>query len=214
MARILITSGPTRQYLDPVRYLTNASSGLMGAALAEAAVAAGHEIIIVTGPVDVEYPAAAEVRRVVSTEDMLCACEAEFEHCDGLIGVAAPCDYRPRRVEDLKIKKTGEPIVMQLVETPDIVATLGANKADRWVVGFALETDDHRFKAIRKLEQKRCDLIVLNEPTAMESSDNSIQILDPDGNVVLAASGTKDDVARSVLAEIDARLIQPASARR
>ena len=95
LARILLTSGPTRQHIDPVRYLTNASSGRMGAALVQAAVDAGHEVIVVSGPVDVAYPARAKVVPVVSTEDMLAACQIAFPECDGLIGVAAPCDYRP-----------------------------------------------------------------------------------------------------------------------
>src|SRR5215211_6733674 len=103
MARILITSGPTRQYLDPVRYLTNASSGRMCRALAEAALALGHELVIVSGPVEVSYSAAARVVPVISTEDMLAAAIREFEHCDGLIGAAAPCDYRPVRVSEQKI---------------------------------------------------------------------------------------------------------------
>ncbi|MCA9265442.1 MAG: phosphopantothenoylcysteine decarboxylase, partial [Planctomycetales bacterium] len=162
MARILITSGPTRQYLDPVRYLTNASSGRMGASLAEAAIAVGHEVVVVSGPVDVAYPERCRVVPVISTEDMLEAAEAEFATCDGLIGVAAPCDYRPVRVEDQKISKTGDPLVLYLVETPDIVATLGAKKrVDQWVVGFALETEDHRFRAITKLQKKSCNFIVL-----------------------------------------------------
>ena len=98
MSRILITSGPTRQYLDPVRYLTNASSGRMGAALAAAAIEAGHQVVVVSGPVEVAYPAGAEVIPVVSTEEMLAACRKVFPGCDGLIAVAAPCDYRPAAV--------------------------------------------------------------------------------------------------------------------
>jgi len=98
MARILITSGPTRQYLDPVRYLTNASSGRMGRALTEAALSLGHEVVVISGPVEVTYPDAACVVSVVSTEEMLVAAREEFEKCDGLIGAAAPCDYRPVRV--------------------------------------------------------------------------------------------------------------------
>ena len=128
MARILITSGPTRQYLDPVRYLTNASSGLMGRSLAEAAIAVGHEVVIVSGPVEITYPSEASVIDVVSTEEMLEAAEQAFQECDGLIGVAAPCDYRPIRVEDSKIAKTGAPLILHLIETPDVIATLGRTR--------------------------------------------------------------------------------------
>lgn len=200
MARILITSGPTRQYLDPVRYLTNASSGRMGRALCAAALDAGHDVTVVSGPVEMDYPPAARVVHVVSTEEMLAAAEREFERCDGLIGVAAPCDYRPVRVEDHKIAKTGNPLVLHLIETPDIVATLGAAKrSDQWVVGFALETEDQRFRAIRKLEQKSCDLIILNSPSAMNAATTEIEILDSSGNIVLAGAGTKTEVARQIV---------------
>ena len=128
MARILITSGPTRQYLDPVRYLTNASSGRMGCALAEAALAREHQVLIVTGPVELDYPDQAEVIRVVSTEEMLAECQRVFPACDGAIGVAAPCDYRPVKVATNKIAKTGQPLELHLVETDDVVATLGATR--------------------------------------------------------------------------------------
>lgn len=207
MARILITSGPTRQYLDPVRYLTNASSGRMGAALAQAALECGHEVIVVSGPVQVTYPAGARVVDVVTTDDLLAACRELFPSCDGLIGTAAPCDYRPVKVATQKIAKTGEPLVLHLVETPDVVATMGAEKrADQWLVGFALETEDQRFRAITKMEKKSCDLMVLNGPEAMNSAENRVEILARDGQVVATLAGSKLDVARGIL-EIVARRV-------
>jgi phosphopantothenoylcysteine decarboxylase / phosphopantothenate---cysteine ligase len=209
MARILITSGPTRQYLDPVRYLTNASSGRMGAALAAAALELGHSVTIISGPVEVVYPAEIEVIGVLSTEEMLEASRKAFEHCDGLIGAAAPCDYRPERVEPHKIAKTGEPLLLRLLETDDVVATLAAEKGCRWVVGFALETDDHRLRALAKLERKRCDLMVSNGVEAMNALDNRVEILDPAGTVLREASGSKGAVAREILAVIQQRLIAP-----
>ncbi len=106
MARILITSGPTREYLDPVRYLSNGSSGRMGCALAGAALADGHDVTIVSGPVSVVYPERARVVPVVTTEELLAACRVEFPKCDGLIAAAAPCDYRPENVASNKIRKT------------------------------------------------------------------------------------------------------------
>ncbi|WP_425614871.1 phosphopantothenoylcysteine decarboxylase [Anatilimnocola sp. NA78] len=208
MARILITSGPTRQYLDPVRYLTNGSSGRMGKALAQAALDLGHEVVIISGPVNVEYPAAARVIPIISTEDLLAAARQEFARCDGVIGAAAPCDYRPMQVETHKIAKNGQPLLLQLVETPDVIATLGSEKrSDQWVVGFALETDDARFKAITKLEKKHCDLIVLNGPTAMDADDNEIELLDREGQVILAARGSKDEVANRIVQVIQDQLI-------
>jgi phosphopantothenoylcysteine decarboxylase/phosphopantothenate--cysteine ligase len=210
VARILITSGPTRQYLDPVRYLTNASSGRMGAALAEAALELGHEVVIVSGPVSVPYPSGAEVIPVITTDEMLDAAVQAFRTCDGAIGAAAPCDYRPRRVESQKISKTGEPLTIELIETADVVATLGQGKrSDQWVVGFALETEDQRFRAIVKLERKHCDLMVSNGPSAIDASDNQVEVLDSRGTVLAMIAGPKRQVAARVFAEIDQRLIEP-----
>ena len=161
----------------------------MGRALAEAALALGHEVVIVSGPVEVEYPPQARVVPVVSTEDMLAAAAHEFETCDGLIGAAAPCDYRPVRVESHKIAKTGQPIDLHLIETDDVVATLGAKKGRRWVVGFALETEDHRLRALAKLERKFCDLMVSNGPQAISSTDNEVEVFTPAGEVIAADPG-------------------------
>lgn len=207
MALILITSGPTRQYLDPVRYLTNASSGRMGRALAQAALGLGHQVVVVTGPVDVTYPEGVETIPVTSTEDMLDEARRQFARCDGLIGVAAPCDYRPVKVATNKIAKTGGPLVLELVETPDIVATLGAEKRPgQWLVGFALETDDHRLRALAKLEKKCCDLMVVNGPEAMNALDTRVEVLDREGAVLESLEGSKDDVARRIMAVIHDRL--------
>ncbi len=207
MTRILITSGPTRQYLDPVRYLTNASSGRMGSALASAALALGHEVIVISGPVEVEYPDGATVLSIVSTEEMLGCARETFADCDGLIGAAAPCDYRPLHVEPSKISKTGEPLLLKLIETDDVVATLGAEKKKRWVVGFALETEDHRLRALAKLERKHCDLMVSNGVEAIDSLDNHVEILAPDGQVLRTAKGSKPQVAEQILDVIQQRLI-------
>ena len=208
MARLLITSGPTRQYLDPVRFLTNASSGRMGASLAAAACRLGHEVVVVTGPVQVSYPAEARVVEVVSTEDMLAAAGENFETCDGLIGAAAPCDYRPVKVESNKIAKTGDPLLLKLVETPDIVAALASQKRpDQWVVGFALETEDHRFRALAKMERKSCDLMVVNDPSAIDAAENQVEIFDRQGQLLAALSGPKHEVAEAILALVQERLI-------
>lgn len=209
MSRILITSGPTRQYLDPVRYLTNASSGRMGRALAEAAIEQGHEVVIVSGPVEVEYPRGVEVVRVISTEEMLVASQEVFPSCQGLIGVAAPCDYRPVHVAKNKIAKTGQPLELHLIETDDIVATLGKHKAaGQWLVGFALETEDRRLRALAKLQKKHCDLMVLNGPEAMNSLDNTVEIIDRAGAVLATISDKKEAVARGIFDVIERELVK------
>ena len=208
MARILITSGPTRQYIDPVRYLSNASSGQMGYCLAEAALQLGHEVVIVSGPVQLTYPEGCEVVEIVSTEDLLRVCREVFPGCDGLIGAAAPCDYQPVEVADHKIRKTGDSLVIKLVETPDVVATLGSEKKKgQWTVGFALETDDARFRAITKLEKKSCDLVILNGVAALDSADNEVEIIAPGGQVLQAIAGSKQQVAAAILNLINQELI-------
>ncbi len=208
MARILITSGPTRQYLDPVRYLSNASSGRMGSALAQAAVALGHEVVVVTGPVDVSYPPQAELIRIVSTEELLDACLAAFPTCDGLIAAAAPCDYRPVKVASEKIPKSGEPLVVELVETPDVVTSLAENRESRWIVAFALETQNRHARALAKLRRKRCDLIVVNGPEAIDSPGTSLEVLNRQGAVLATIRGKKPEAARELLAVIWAHLIE------
>ncbi len=208
MARILITSGPTREYLDPVRFLTNASSGRMGCAIASAALATGHEVVIVSGPVPIVYPPAARLIPVVTTSEMLQACQAEFPACDGLIATAAPCDYRPQRVHSEKIRKVGRPLQLELCETPDIVATLAATKRpEQWIVGFALETSDHQTRALIKLERKNCHLIVVNGPLAIGADETRVEILDRRGAVRLQRQGPKTALAHDILAVIDQDLI-------
>jgi phosphopantothenoylcysteine decarboxylase/phosphopantothenate--cysteine ligase len=182
----------------------------MGTALAEAGLARGHQIVIVSGPVEIRYPDAAEVVWVTSTEEMLDEGRRLFADCDGLIGAAAPCDYRPVRVETQKIQKTGQPLELHLVETPDVVATLGAERrAEQWLVGFALETQDSRFRAIVKMQKKQCRLMVVNGPSAMNAADNAIEILDPAGEVISRFAGPKRAVADAIFDAIEARILAP-----
>ncbi len=209
MARILITSGPTRQYLDPVRYLTNASSGQMGAALAEAAVVAGHDVVVVSGPVHLQYPSTVEVLDVVTTDEMFEMCHQVFKSCDGVIGAAAPCDYKMETVSPEKLAKTGNGLLLKLVETPDVIASLGRQKQHgQWAVGFALETHDANFRAITKMQKKSCDLMVVNGPAAIDSTHNQIKILDRSGEIIREVDGPKTTIAELIISEIDQRLIK------
>lgn len=165
-------------------------------------------MVVISGPVAVDYPAQAEVVRVVTTDEMLQAAVEIFRSCDGAIGAAAPCDYMPRVVESQKISKTGHPLTIELIETADVVATLGQGKRDdQWVVGFALETEDQRFRAIVKLERKHCDLMVSNGPSAIDALENQVELLDHDGNVLATIAGSKEDVARQLLNQICKRLV-------
>jgi phosphopantothenoylcysteine decarboxylase / phosphopantothenate---cysteine ligase len=197
--RVLITAGPTREYLDDVRYLSNASSGRMGYALAEAARKLGHEVVLVTGPVELRPPAGCEVLTVETTVQMRDACVASFETCNGVIAAAAVCDYRPISRVMGKIAKTGGPITIEMIETDDVLAELGATKGDRWVVGFALEAENPRERALQKLRAKNCDWIVLNGPSAIGSARNEVELIGANGASIETWSGTKTDVAGSLL---------------
>ena len=180
----------------------------MGAALADAALRLGHRVVIISGPVTIEYPAGAEVIPVVTTDEMLAESIRIFRNSDGAIGAAAPCDYMPKVVESEKIAKTGQPLNLQLIETPDVIATLGQLKRDdQWVVGFALETEDRHFRAIVKLEKKHCDMIVSNGPSAIDSDTNEIELLDRHGNTLVRSAGAKRHVADVILAEIQRHCI-------
>lgn len=180
----------------------------MGRDLAQAAIDAGHEVVIVSGPVNIEYPAAAEVIPVVSTEEMLEAALDVWSDCDGLIGVAAPCDYRPVEVAEGKIVKNGDSLTIKLIETPDIVASLAEVKTSQWMVAFALETGDRHLRAMQKLERKKCDLIVLNGPEAMFSDTTRVEVLDHAGQVLADIDGSKLEVAVVVFEAISRRLIE------
>lgn len=206
-AHILITSGPTREYLDPVRYLTNASSGRMGAALARAALQLGHKVSIVSGPVEVRYPSEAAVVPVMTTAEMAAACAELFPWCDGLIAAAAPCDYRPLAVAKHKLEKSGHGLTLALTETADIVAGLAAVKDRQWLVAFALETRDAHLRAMQKLQRKSCDLICVNGPAAIDSVDTQVSVLDRSGRVVGEFNGDKSAVARGILEVIHRHLL-------
>lgn len=194
--RILITAGPTREYLDDVRYLSNASSGRMGFALAEAVMAAGHEVVLACGPVSLTPPSGCELHPVETTDELLAVCSEQFPQCDGVIATAAVCDYRPKARFPGKLAKTGVSLELELVETADVLADLGRQKGDRWIIGFALESDEYaHVNALRKLKEKNCDAIVLNRPTAIGSESNRIEVINAAGQTVATISGTKRQVA-------------------
>jgi phosphopantothenoylcysteine decarboxylase/phosphopantothenate--cysteine ligase len=164
---VLITAGPTREALDPVRFLGNRSSGKMGYALAEAAAAMGAKVLLVSGPVQIAAPEDVQLLPVVSTEEMYDAVLSHASQCDIIIAAAAPADFRPAKVATQKLKKQGtEPFHLQLEPTPDIIAAVAANKTSgQIVIGFAAETNDGLENAHKKLTAKKLDAIVLNDVT-------------------------------------------------
>ena len=162
--RVLVTAGPTHEAIDPVRFLSNHSSGKMGVAVAAAAWRRGAEVTLVAGPLGVSAPVGVSVHHVQSTDEMRDAVAAHIGTSDVVVMAAAPADYRPLEVAVGKLKKTGTPRTLELQETPDILATTrSARKAGAVIVGFALETDDLLANAARKLDSKDLDLIVLND---------------------------------------------------
>ncbi len=208
--RVLITAGPTREHLDPVRFLSNPSSGRMGYALAEEAAARGARVMLVSGPTALEDPAGVEIERVTSAAEMLAACRRRFTACDVLVAVAAVADFRPVRRYGEKQRKESIGLTLELEPTTDIVATLAAEKGDRFVVGFAAETTDLLDSAAAKMERKRLDLIVANDVSdpavGFASADNRVVILGPDGFRVELGPAPKRSIAGGIWDAIASRL--------
>ena len=205
MAHILITAGPTRAYIDDVRFLTNASSGRMAAALASAAIAKGHNVTIVSGPVSVRYPTKARVNSVITTGDMLKKSLALLPRVDGVIATAAPCDFEPKQRQKGKLPRQ-RGLVLELKPTRDIIATLARQaKPTQWMVAFALEPDGDPAKALKKITAKKCDLIVLNDLTALDTTTTAVAVYDHSHKLVGQQAGTKASVARWLLKLIDSR---------
>ncbi len=162
--QIVITAGPTREFLDTVRFLSNPSSGRMGYAVAAAAARSGHEVTLISGPVELPSPRGVSIVRVETAAEMLAATRSAFRDADGAIFAAAVCDYRAKKTAHRKLPKSRSSWKLELVPTPDIAATLGRAKGRRVTIAFALEDHDARRHAEAKLKKKNCDAILLNGP--------------------------------------------------
>jgi len=181
--KILITAGPTREYFDSIRFLSNPSSGKMGYGLAAAAAARGHDVTLVSGPVAIPSPAGVKVIHVVSAAEMAEAARLAWPAQDAAIMTAAVCDYRPARQLPKKMKKSDKPLLLQLVATEDVARSLGvAKQPGQILVGFALEDHDGRAHAESKLRRKNCDAIVLNGPASVGSDLAAVEVLVAGGN--------------------------------
>jgi len=201
---VLITAGPTREKIDPVRYLTNRSSGRMGYALAEAALRRGARVLLVSGPTSLTPPGAAEVTRVESTEEMRDAVLKLLPQASVVIKTAAVSDYRPKAAAGQKIKGKG-PMILELEATPDILKELSLNKGAQIVVGFAAETENVLENARQKLVSKNLDAIVVNdvsrEGVGFDSDRNAVTIISRD-EIVEVPETTKWEVAQRVLDQV------------
>jgi len=178
--RVLITAGPTREAIDPVRFVSNRSSGKMGFAVAEAMRAAGAEVVLVSGPVALSPPPGVRCISVESAAQMHEAVQRELKGTDVLIATAAVADYRPLNVAERKIKKKSEQLALEMTRTTDILATVAAARERPFVVGFAAETDSVEQHALEKLERKNLDMIAANEvgtAKAFDCEDNALLVL-------------------------------------
>jgi phosphopantothenoylcysteine decarboxylase/phosphopantothenate--cysteine ligase len=199
---VLISAGPTQEPLDPVRYITNRSSGKMGYALAEAAVARGARVILVSGPVHIPVPPGVEVVDVRSAHEMRDAIVGRMDEASIIIKSAAVADYHVANVSPNKIKKTATRLSLDLDPTPDILAEVGARKGDRLLIGFAAETNDMVAEARRKMQTKKADMVVGNfvnvAGTGFESDLNEVTLVMSTGETIPVARATKREIAHSI----------------
>jgi phosphopantothenoylcysteine decarboxylase/phosphopantothenate--cysteine ligase len=206
--KILISSGPTMEPLDPVRVITNRSSGKMGAALARAGLMGGADVTVVSGPAAAPLPSGARVVRVVTAAQMRDAMIAEFEQTDICIMAAAVGDFRPVKFHSKKIRRiAGDRIALELESTPDILAELGKRKGSRFLIGFALETGEGVAHAKQKMRAKGCDMMVLNRPEeALAGDQTRITIFGLEGAAESCPAMGKDEAAGIILKRAAVRL--------
>jgi len=201
--RFLITAGPTREPIDPVRYLSNRSSGKMGYAIAEAALEAGHGVVLISGPVNLDPPRGAHFISILTSDEMYNAVHRGVRDCDALVMCAAVADYKPQKFLTTKVKKRDENLSLELVPTRDILGSLQNKDRHLLVVGFAAETNDLEANAQKKLHSKHCDIIVANDVSSsdsgMESDENEVTILFRNGETKKISRAPKKIIARELV---------------
>jgi phosphopantothenoylcysteine decarboxylase/phosphopantothenate--cysteine ligase len=197
----LITAGPTREPIDPVRYISNRSSGKMGYAIAEAVLDAGHDVILISGPVNLEPPRDAKFISVSTSDEMFDAVHQHADSSDICVLCAAVADYKPTEVSPVKIKKCAAQLSLELVPTRDILQSLGLQEDRKFLlVGFAAETDHLEANAAKKLREKNCDIIVANDArVAMETDENELLILFRDSETKRISRALKTFLARELV---------------
>lgn len=204
--KIVVTAGPTREDIDPVRYLTNRSSGKMGYAVARAARNRGAEVVLISGPTNLNKPEGVRYIDVYSSEDMFNEVYREFQDCDVLIKSAAVSDYRPLSKSNIKIKKSDEDLSIKLTRNKDILYELGKIKEHQIIVGFAAETNDIIENAKKKIEKKNLDLIVANDVTMDKCGfgvdTNTVKIIKNNGELIQLPNMSKEEVAHNILSVI------------
>ena len=201
--KLLITSGRTREDIDPIRYLSNKSSGKMGYSLAQAAVDLGAEVTLVSGPTNLNVPdRLKEFISVDSAIHMYEKVDEKFKDTDIFIACAAVADYRPKEYQDKKIKKSDLNLTIELVRNPDILFEMGKKKENQLLVGFAAETNNIIENALKKLEKKNLDMIVANNASTMGTDTNSIEIIRKDRSSTVINQKSKIELAYDILKEV------------
>lgn len=206
--KILITSGRTKENIDPVRYLSNNSSGKMGYALAQAGVDLGAEVTLISGPTNLEVPnGLKDFVTVESALDMYKAVDSYFEDTDIFISCAAVADYRPKEYQNKKIKKSDDNLIIELVRNPDILFEMGGKKKkNQFLVGFAAETNDIKENALKKLEKKNLDIIVANNANVMGQNQNTVELIKKDKSSIEFNQKNKMELAYDILNEVISEL--------
>jgi phosphopantothenoylcysteine decarboxylase/phosphopantothenate--cysteine ligase len=208
---VVVTTGPTREYVDPVRYISNVSSGKMGFEIAAEAARRGCKVTLVAGPVRLETPSGVTRVDVESAREMLAAVRKAFRGADALVMAAAVADWRPARRLAGKWRKKDDgtdTAVLELVKNPDVLATVARNKGRRVVVAFALETGDGERRARRKMARKNADFVVLNDASALNAERSSVTILGRDGSRRALARKPKREIAGALIALVAQRAQQ------
>ncbi|MFC5773844.1 bifunctional phosphopantothenoylcysteine decarboxylase/phosphopantothenate--cysteine ligase CoaBC [Ectobacillus antri] len=204
--KIIVTAGPTRERIDPVRFMTNFSTGKMGYAIADEAAAMGADVLLVTGPTALPVPAGVEVKRVESAADMLHAILSRYDQVDAVIKTAAVADYRPKIMHSDKLKKRDGELTIELERTTDILRTLGEKKERQILIGFAAETKDVASYAKEKLQTKHLDMIVANdikaEGAGFGTDTNIVTMYKRNGESIVLPLLPKVEVARHILHEL------------
>lgn len=205
--KILITSGRTKENIDPIRYLSNNSSGKMGYALAQAGVDLGAEVTLISGPTNLEIPnGLKDFVTVESALDMYKAVDSYFEDTDIFIACAAVADYRPKEYQNKKIKKSDDNLIIELVRNPDILFEMGKKKKNQFLVGFAAETNDIKENALKKLEKKNLDIIVANNANVMGKNQNTVELIKKDKSSIEFNQKNKMELAYDILNEVISEL--------
>jgi phosphopantothenoylcysteine decarboxylase/phosphopantothenate--cysteine ligase len=201
--RFLVTAGPTREAIDPVRFISNRSSGKMGYAIAEAALAQGNEVTLISGPVAIPPPGGATLVSITTSDELHDAVQRALPTCDVLVMCAAVSDYKPAAISPRKMKKRNAPFALRLIATRDILASLPKDNRRFLVVGFAAETHDLKINAREKLLRKNCDLMVANDVSGkvsgMESDENEVVILFRNGETKKISRAPKRNIARELV---------------